>query len=84
FKQLGLDIAGGAASVANFVLWHEAGYFDTAAALKPLLHLWSLGVEEQFYLVWPILLLATVRARKSAFWPIALVGLCSLVLNVSI
>ncbi|HDR9034164.1 TPA: acyltransferase family protein [Burkholderia vietnamiensis] len=82
FKQLGIDIAGGAGSVANLVLWHEAGYFDVSAALKPLLHLWSLGVEEQFYLAWPILLLATVRMRRSAIWPIAMVGLGSLLLNV--
>lgn len=84
FKQLGLDIAGGAGSVANLVLWHEAGYFDVSAALKPLLHLWSLGVEEQFYLAWPILLLATVRARKSTYWPIVLVSLGSFALNVSV
>ncbi|MBR7919731.1 acyltransferase [Burkholderia vietnamiensis] len=82
FKQLGLDIAGGAGSIANLVLWHEAGYFDVSAALKPLLHLWSLGVEEQFYLAWPILLLATVRSRNSAFWPIVVVGIGSFALNV--
>jgi peptidoglycan/LPS O-acetylase OafA/YrhL len=33
------------------VLWREAGYFDTSANLKLLLHLWSLGIEEQFYLI---------------------------------
>ena len=39
--------------VANFTFLNEAGYFDTSSELKPLLHLWSLGVEEQFYIVWP-------------------------------
>src|SRR5271170_3095038 len=42
---------------ANFEFWREAGYFDVAAAEKPLLHLWSIAVEEQFYLVFPALLL---------------------------
>jgi hypothetical protein len=37
-------------------LWNESGYFDSAAEFKPLLHLWSLGVEEQFYIFWPLLL----------------------------
>lgn len=54
FAGLGKQIAGGAGFVANFVLWREAGYFDGASDTKPLLHLWSLGVEEQFYLVWPL------------------------------
>jgi len=56
YKMLGRPIAGGAAFVANFVFWKEAGYFDMAADTKPLLHLWSLGVEEQFYIIWPVLL----------------------------
>lgn len=42
--------------VANIVFWRESGYFDAAAIDKPLLHLWSLGVEEQFYLAWPLTL----------------------------
>src|SRR5215831_15751110 len=54
YKQLGKHTAGGTAFVANFVLWNESGYFDNAAETKPLLHLWSLGVEEQFYIVWPL------------------------------
>lgn len=41
--------------LSNFMLWHEAGYFDNASETKPLLHLWSLAIEEQFYLVWPLM-----------------------------
>ena len=40
---------------SNFVFWSEAGYFDRASEFKPLLHTWSLGVEEQFYLFFPAL-----------------------------
>lgn len=64
FKQLGKHIAGSAGFISNLMLWEEAGYFDNAAELKPLLHLWSLGVEEQFYLIWPVVL---VMAWKRSF-----------------
>ena len=56
YMQLGKHIASGAAFISNFVLWNEAGYFDNTAITKPLLHLWSLGIEEQFYLLWPLIL----------------------------
>ncbi len=62
-SRLGEHVAGGAGFVANLMFWHEAGYFDRTAAAKPLLHLWSLGVEEQFYLAWPLLLWGAHRAR---------------------
>ncbi|NOZ10749.1 MAG: acyltransferase [Gammaproteobacteria bacterium] len=70
-------------SLSNFYFWNEAGYFDTETHYKPLLHTWSLGVEEQFYLVWPLILvfLLTKIPGKSA--PIVLVmgGIFSLLLN---
>ncbi|WP_035918381.1 acyltransferase family protein [Legionella fairfieldensis] len=56
YKQLGKHIAAGSGFIANFIFWQEAGYFDAAADTKPLLHLWSLGIEEQFYIIWPLLL----------------------------
>lgn len=56
YRQLGKHIASGAGFIANFVFWGESGYFDNVAETKPLLHLWSLGIEEQFYLVWPFIL----------------------------
>jgi len=42
---------------SNILFWQRSGYFDTVAELKPLLHTWSLAVEEQFYVLWPLLLL---------------------------
>jgi len=53
FKMLGKHIAAGAGFVKNIIWQREAGYFDFASEMKPLLHLWSLAVEEQFYLVFP-------------------------------
>lgn len=62
--ELGKHVASAAVFLSNFTLWQEAGYFDRAAELKPLLHLWSLGVEEQFYLMWPLLLLVLWRVQR--------------------
>ncbi len=64
YKQLSKHIAAAAGFASNFQLWSEAGYFDNSAYVKPLLHLWSLGIEEQFYIIWPFLLWL---ARKSVF-----------------
>lgn len=61
FEQLGKHVAGGAFFVSNLFLWAESGYFDTASEVKPLVHLWSLGIEEQFYIVWPLLLWGMYR-----------------------
>ena len=63
YARLGRHVAAGAAFASNIAFWQEASYFDVAADLKPLLHLWSLGVEEQFYLVWPIVLVTASRWR---------------------
>ena len=52
------------AFASNIWFWHLGGYFDTANDLKPLLHTWSLGVEEQYYLLFPLLLIATRRLGK--------------------
>jgi peptidoglycan/LPS O-acetylase OafA/YrhL len=63
---LGRDIAAGLFFVPNFVFFADAGYFDAPSVTKPLLHLWSLGIEEQFYLVWPVALAAAFTSRRIA------------------
>ena len=82
YAQLGKHIAGGAGFIENFLLWHESGYFDNAAETKPLLHLWSLGIEEQFYIVWPILLWLAYRARLNLLSLTILIGGASFILNL--
>jgi len=80
--MIGRHVAAGAAFVSNIVLWKESGYFEIDASFKPLLHLWSLGVEEQFYIVWP-LLVASVPLRRVRWVILAVLG-ASFVANVAL
>ncbi len=82
FEQLGKHIASGIAFVANITLWQEAGYFDNSAESKPLLHLWSLGVEEQFYIVYPLLVAALWRYKTKLIGLIIGLAALSFALNV--
>ncbi|WP_415892829.1 acyltransferase family protein [Neptuniibacter sp. PT8_73] len=52
-------------SLSNFFFWSESGYFDVSSDLKPLLHFWSLSVEEQFYFIWPFILLLLYKIRPN-------------------
>jgi peptidoglycan/LPS O-acetylase OafA/YrhL len=79
-QRLGREITGGAFFVSNFILWAEAGYFDVASETKPLLHLWSLAIEEQFYTVWPLLMVWCLR-RGWLLWMTLLIIVGSLATN---
>jgi peptidoglycan/LPS O-acetylase OafA/YrhL len=82
YQQLGKHVVGGAGFAANFFYWAQVGYFDTAADTKPLLHLWSLGIEEQFYILWPVILLLGWRLRANLLAVAAVLALASFALNV--
>lgn len=60
-KDFGQSLVAVSTFSSNILFWWESGYFDTAAELKPLLHTWSLAVEEQYYILFPIFLLLTWR-----------------------
>ena len=82
YKQLGKHIAAGAGFVSNLVLWSESGYFDNASDTKPLLHLWSLGIEEQFYIVWPFVLWLAWKKKFNLLTLGILVWFASFYLNI--
>jgi len=79
YKNLGKHAAGGAAFISNFLSLGETGYFAQPADNKPLLHLWSLGVEEQFYILYPIALVWLLRTGRSKFGGTLLLFLASLI-----
>lgn len=72
----------GAFFVSNFLFISESGYFDTAAITKPLLHLWSLSVEEQFYLIWPLIIVFLWTRKISYVLVVSLLILISLLYNL--
>ena len=73
YEFLGKHITAGSVYISNFVLQSESGYFDIDSELKPLLHLWSLAIEEQFYVIFPLLLIAGKRFRVN---PLLIISMC--------
>ena len=67
---------------SNILFWRESGYFDAAAEEKPLLHTWSLAVEEQYYVLFPVFLIIAWRFGKNrVFWMIVVMAAISLLLS---
>jgi peptidoglycan/LPS O-acetylase OafA/YrhL len=82
YKMLSKHVIAGAFFFSNFAFWMEAGYFDPAAELKPLLHLWSLGIEEQFYIFWPLILLILHRFKIKPIRAMLVLLVISFALNI--
>ena len=78
YTDLGKQILAAGGFSSNIVLIMEAGYFNPISDTMPLLHLWSLGVEEQFYIIWPLILVFCWRSRRRLFSITILLVLCSL------
>ena len=74
-KDFGQSVLGTTLFSSNILFWLESGYFDAPAESKPLLHTWSLAVEEQFYLVYPLLLVAIIKMFQDKFRFVLLVSL---------
>jgi len=81
FRHLGIEIASSAAFIQNFFLWSESSYFYLPET-HPLLHLWSLGVEEQFYIIWPFLLWVAYKTKLKLLWFICLITSISFISNI--
>ncbi|MCT7405731.1 acyltransferase family protein [Aliarcobacter cryaerophilus] len=74
-KQLGQHIKSSAFFYENFRLIGEVGYWDESATLKPLLHFWSLAIEEQFYIFWPLILILLYKVRLNIVLTLAILFL---------
>lgn len=70
YEKLGQSAVAVGAFVSNFYFWKSADYFDNAQAIRPLLHTWSLAVEEQFYIFFPPLFAVLARRRRGAVAPV--------------
>jgi len=68
--------------VANWFFYFDSGYFDAPAHSKPLLHMWSLGVEEQYYMFFPLLLMVFMPRVKLTNFLIVSLTLLSLALSL--
>lgn len=83
YKNLGKYISAGAGFISNIVLWGDTGYFNKNSETQPLLHLWTLGIEEQFYIIWPFLLWLSWKYKVNYLKTTIFVALVSFFLNIS-
>ena len=82
YSEMGKHVVAATFFISNLVLWGESGYFDVVAELKPLLHLWSLGIEEQFYLLWPLVIWGLSKLKTKILTAVILLALLSFACNI--
>lgn len=82
FKGVGEHIAASAGFVQNFILLNEIAYFERSVDTKPLIHLWSLSIEEQFYLLWPAVIWILYKARINLLGAVLILLLISFYINI--
>jgi peptidoglycan/LPS O-acetylase OafA/YrhL len=82
YRELGRQALASAGFASNVLFWTESGYFDEQAVTKPLLHLWSLGVEEQFYLICPMVLLYSCTRLRQPLYALGALTLISFAANI--
>lgn len=81
--QLGAHTISSTLFFQNFLLIDELGYFDVSSHYKPLLHLWTLSVEEQYYLVWPIIIFIFFIRSIPIIWIISFITIASFIANIA-
>ena len=82
FKQLGKHVFGASLFISSYIYLFESGYFDISGIAKPLLHLWSLAIEEQYYLIWPLILWISYKLRLNFIFVILFLFIASFGLNL--
>lgn len=82
YKDMNLQVISGIGFVANILFWWQSGYFDASAETKPLLHLWSLGIEEQFYIFWPFVLWYLTKKKFNVLYVTIALALVSLIICI--
>ena len=83
-QRYGASLLHAVLSLSNVLFWSQAGYFESGSATNALLHTWSLSVEEQFYMFWPIVLVSVLAkwGSPSVFRLLVMVTILSFVLNL--
>jgi peptidoglycan/LPS O-acetylase OafA/YrhL len=82
FIQFSKHLSASSIFILNFILINEAGYFDSSSIFKPLLHLWSLSIEEQFYIFWPLLIFLLHKTKSNIFFFSFIVAISSFFFNI--
>jgi peptidoglycan/LPS O-acetylase OafA/YrhL len=82
YQQLGKHVTKSVIFLLNFELINEINYFDVESHYKPLLNLWTLSIEEQYYIFWPLIILFFFKIKKNPGYILFLIFIISFSINV--